>query len=606
MLKHKKILSLILALSMTATLSLSAFADFSDLEGHWAQSYMEDLYDRGYLSGYSDGTMQPENNITSLEALVFLSRFHSPSDTELSYILSDYESILDEYIPSGYTWATDSVAICLAAEIISEDELEDMDITASVTKEFFSVMLVRALCLEDETASLGISSLTFTDKLSIQSKYCGYVALLQTIGVVTGDENNEFSPATSVTRAMAATFVSRSLDYIDNNDIDLTIANYSGLVRSIGIMYSLSSSTAVIRSLEGLLMEFDVTGDTSIITDDDLGTSNSDYNGYYVSYAYNDNELIVMSFDRDEDETWLLGKVSSFYSSVSRPYFYLSDAGDSTRFYYDSDESVLYIDGEVSDFDELSTWLTVSVLVDDDSEIIEMYTFTDDVTFNGIVCDVIYGSTITIKTLSDDGLIYVMYLSASDLPDITRNDDDITIDRITVGTEITVTLDGTEVDEIESEATVLSMAGTLVSSTTSSAGTYWIIEDEDGEESTYLLDTYVSVYYDDTAISISDVSIGDSLEFNLYGDVISDVEVVDIVLQSSTIVATVIATDVSDKMMTVLLGGKMLYVDSNCTIMNSETGKSVALSTVDINDVVTIYGSYDSSSEFTATMIIIE
>ena len=45
---------------------------FSDIAGHWAEAWMEDLYDEGLTSGYPDGTYRPQNEVTRAEMAVFL------------------------------------------------------------------------------------------------------------------------------------------------------------------------------------------------------------------------------------------------------------------------------------------------------------------------------------------------------------------------------------------------------------------------------------------------------------------------------------------------------------------------------------------------------
>ena len=47
---------------------------FSDIDGHWAEAWIEDLYDEGFTSGFPDGTYRPDNQVTRAEMAVFLKR----------------------------------------------------------------------------------------------------------------------------------------------------------------------------------------------------------------------------------------------------------------------------------------------------------------------------------------------------------------------------------------------------------------------------------------------------------------------------------------------------------------------------------------------------
>ena len=45
---------------------------FKDIDGHWAAPYIEELFDQGITGGYPDGTYRPENLVTRAEMAVFL------------------------------------------------------------------------------------------------------------------------------------------------------------------------------------------------------------------------------------------------------------------------------------------------------------------------------------------------------------------------------------------------------------------------------------------------------------------------------------------------------------------------------------------------------
>lgn len=595
----------LLALGLAATMLLSgtAVASFSDLEDHWAEDYMEDLYDRGYLSGYEDGTMQPEGEITGAEALVFLSRFYNTlTDDELGYITSDYTDTVEDIFEDTYEWAHESFMICLASGIVSEDELEDMDVSAAIEKEYFSVLLVRALGLEEAATQLGYSSLTCDDKDSIQSLYCGHIALLQALEIVTGDENNNFNPDQSVTRAVAATFVSRGLEYLEDNDLVLEIANYSGKVRENGILMYLSSTKVQIQSFDGVLMEFVRADDANI-------TANSSDVGTYVSYTQTDGELDRLSVDSEYDYSdveWVVGKITKRYSSSANKYCYVDDVitGESVTVEFDDDDSVIYVEGSKSSYTYVTAYDYIATVVDS-GDALEAYVINTDVIVEGTITTLSYGTTITLKVQAEDGTTYVFSISASSLPDIVRDGSDITIDRLAVGDAVQVTLDSGEIEEIESFAAALTTTGTLVSSTTTSSGTFWVIDLDDGDEETYELDSFVRVYKGTTSLTVADVPVGSKIAFGTYNDIISEIEVTSTVSTSSQLYGSVIAADSSDDLITVLISGKIVYVTADCSIMKS-SGGTTKISALEGDDIITAYGAYTSSTEFTATLVIVE
>ncbi|ABN54275.1 MAG TPA: Cell surface glycoprotein 2 [Hungateiclostridium thermocellum] len=47
---------------------------FGDTKGHWAQQFIEQLSDLGYINGYPDGTFKPNNNIKRSESVALINR----------------------------------------------------------------------------------------------------------------------------------------------------------------------------------------------------------------------------------------------------------------------------------------------------------------------------------------------------------------------------------------------------------------------------------------------------------------------------------------------------------------------------------------------------
>jgi hypothetical protein len=45
---------------------------FSDISGHWAEAWVEQLAIKGITSGYPDGTFKPDRTVTRAEMAVFL------------------------------------------------------------------------------------------------------------------------------------------------------------------------------------------------------------------------------------------------------------------------------------------------------------------------------------------------------------------------------------------------------------------------------------------------------------------------------------------------------------------------------------------------------
>jgi|GEM_PF-1476701 len=86
---------------------------FSDITGHWAEIFIEELYDQGITEGYPDGTYRPENQVTRAEMAVFLLKGigSTPLPLDGSHPFPDIaghwaeifiEELFDQAITGGY------------------------------------------------------------------------------------------------------------------------------------------------------------------------------------------------------------------------------------------------------------------------------------------------------------------------------------------------------------------------------------------------------------------------------------------------------------------------------------------------------------------------
>jgi hypothetical protein len=48
--------------------------DFTDIKGHWAQNYIEEIYRFKIIKGYEDGMFKPNNKITRAEVVTMFNR----------------------------------------------------------------------------------------------------------------------------------------------------------------------------------------------------------------------------------------------------------------------------------------------------------------------------------------------------------------------------------------------------------------------------------------------------------------------------------------------------------------------------------------------------
>lgn len=607
----KKIVSILLVFVLIFSVSVPAWAsDYTDLEGHWAQKYMEDLAGRGYLTGYDNGTMRPDNMITACESLVLLSRFYSLSDFQSDTIYSDYADIVTEKVPSSLSWAYKYLTVCLAAGIITENELSSMDLTSKIEKEQLSVFLVRTMQLSDKADELSATALTFNDTDKITESYRGDIAELVSIGIIQGDDDNNFNPQSSVTRAVAATMVSRALGYLKTSDISLTIDAYADFYQTEGIITAASSSGLEISGFDGFVREYTITSSADVTVNKTKKTLSSTYEGCYALVTVKDGVVSAVSIESDSDAKWVQGKIYSVYTSTSTNMLYVKDleSGTDTKYTVPSNAEISQNDSKAA-LSALTKNYFVTLKLEND-KVTEVRAMNTDSELSGSITKIGYGTEVTLKIKDEAGVTYRFLLDISDLPTIKRGDTTISIDRLIVGDEVIVARENCEIASIKVGDNSDKITGELTSITTTAKGTTWILTLDSGTMKTLTVDGSADVYdEEDKAILLSDIEVGDTVSVVVYGSTITEIYLKSALNSTTKLTGTVLAIDTSNHIITVLnKSSKLIYIDTShvVKILEPSTGRSLSLSSLKENDSIIAYGSYSTSTKFAAVTIIVE
>ena len=210
----KSILAVLLAASLASSSMFSFAATFTDMKDskgadHWSTAYVNDISGKGLVSGYADGSFKPNNPVTRIEAIVFISRLY-PQDT----VKSVYESnkskwdakLTENLIPE---FAKAPVVFGLEKKLYTEAYLKEfMNKTSKTQKDAqryeFVVYLVRALGWQGDLSNAAV--VNYTDVSAIPKQAVPYVELLGKKGVIATE--GAFNPLKSVTRGEVAKMIS--------------------------------------------------------------------------------------------------------------------------------------------------------------------------------------------------------------------------------------------------------------------------------------------------------------------------------------------------------------------------------------------------------------
>ncbi len=247
--KGKRLLAAALALTTTLTLLTGPVSavTFTDLKGHWAQQDVEYLAGLGLVKGYDDGSFKPDANMSAVEALLFCARVATLDSNTKAAIVTDWADTLKGIIGTDmYSWAATDLSVCLEMGIITPEELSELSqnngLLSAIPREDVALYLARAMQLAPVAEGLSSYTLSFEDKDSISKEMQPYVYLLNSYGILKGDEYNRFNPKAPLNRASMTSLLRRAMDFMDEQGIVVELPNRTtydwvgGIITSVNVL----------------------------------------------------------------------------------------------------------------------------------------------------------------------------------------------------------------------------------------------------------------------------------------------------------------------------------------------------------------------------------
>ncbi|MBO4880494.1 MAG: S-layer homology domain-containing protein [Firmicutes bacterium] len=602
----RKIITLIAALALIFASVVPAFAaEFSDLEGHWSKQFMEKLVEKGIMAGYADGTIKPDRTVTAAEAFVMLANLYDLNDAAKEEVYKDYGPAVEE--ASDVSWANKQLAICLAAGIFTESEMKNITFASEMPKQNLAVYMVRAIKKAAEAEKLAEAELEYKDAADITSKCLGSIALLTEMGVVSGDSNGNFTPKASVTRGVFATMLCNIIDYLDKENITLKLDDYLGLDSAEGFLSSVSDSAIVIRGMDGIYRSYPRDAQLKSTVNGAEKALSSGLAGNNIKLQIDEEgKAVTAAVTEEANVTYKQGRLNTLATNTVSAKLVDLYTGESGAYVLSS--AKITQDGKEVSFADLKkgAFLTLKI---EKGTVTEVTADTKEYTVSGQVGPVNYDSTVTMILKEAKKADAVLYMDLADMPTIKRGSLNITVDRLSEGEDIKVTIKGGEVTRIDTQGKDATMTGQLTIITRTINDTTWTVKGEDGTSATYILDPSAAAFSGETAIKLDTINPGDEVSIIVTSGIITEVSLKKAAAPATEkLTAEILAVDPSNRILTVLKEGKLTYI--NCkkaaSILDSETGKTLSFSALAAGDMIVAYGAYTDSTNFAATSIIIE
>lgn len=187
---------LLLCITMMPFAGISAAA--SDTTGHWAESIMEEAVQKGWVNGYEDGTLRPDQSITRAETAALVNRIFGYKEVSLQTEFKDI--VADSWV---YTEVSKAV---YAGYIKGYEEDNTFRPDEKITREEAAVIVSRLVSVGGEAQA---SSFADQDKVAEWSRKAVTVAASK--GIMKGYEDGSFRPASPITRAEAIAVFGRAM-----------------------------------------------------------------------------------------------------------------------------------------------------------------------------------------------------------------------------------------------------------------------------------------------------------------------------------------------------------------------------------------------------------
>lgn len=382
------------------------FTDINDVPWDGAKNYINSVADLGLMAGdYNDGgklVFRGKGVVTYCETmqLVYNLVQKSTGKTVSAETQAKWTSVMNGYkIP---TWVQPAVAYGLENSIVTISDIPGFvnknGKSVNATRQDVAIIFGRAL--KDYGTINSGASLSFKDANTVNAVAVPYVDLLNRLGIISGDTDNNFNPKSTINRAEMAVFVSKSYDVMksgsnssnnnnntNTNPVQTQAGSITGTITSVT---QIGNNTAITVQGDSSTMSFTGASTTPVLSGSTRVAVSSLAVGDKVVASYSGQDLISVlvttkassnNTNTNTNTNSSSSEVSGTYVDItssyikikvngsSRTYDYINDNYDNTTFYIDNSKSTYSKFKDMAD----DTDKTIRLVLDSKGEISKAY-----------------------------------------------------------------------------------------------------------------------------------------------------------------------------------------------------------------------------------------
>ena len=171
----------------------------------WAKGAINELYNKGIVSGQADGVYAPMNNITRAEIVKMLVMAFNEYDKNATTEFYDLQN----------HWAQSYIASAYNKGYVVGRSTDEFGANDYITRQDTAVILYRMMQVNDKTQTVVNITKSFLDHKDISDYAVRGVEMLSEYGIINGFSDGSFKPQNLLTRAEAAVLIKNFLDYVN-------------------------------------------------------------------------------------------------------------------------------------------------------------------------------------------------------------------------------------------------------------------------------------------------------------------------------------------------------------------------------------------------------
>jgi len=459
----KKLVSAVVASAIAASTFVPVFAaTFKDVEEeHWAYSYVEDMAERGLVSGYEDGTFRPGKSVSRMEAFALFARLIGSNSEENAEIVElakeKYADVLADY---KLSYAEGDVAFMLLRGIITEEELDTYfkgdKKSEPMPRYEAAILITKAMLGEAEAKKEVLIDMDYSDVSEIPKAAKQYVYYVTEKGIMSGMGDGEFSPNTDVLRGQIAVMLSKTAELSEYNFESATLVKVNKQSKNLTFKDASGSEFKISYTDKA---KFSENGEKISVSDLKEGQT------LVMTYVTNANGTILAFADVVEKEIEAEEKKSVIfkdYVSVSNMLMVtvIEPETETAQTYVCEDNAAITSEGQEVNISAIKTGSYVTIgLVDD--KIVSIDAIRKNATIEGTIEKIGVMGTITISSEKNpefDGMTF----SITDDTLVMKNNDTASFTELGRGDSVQITLEYGVVKKIVATALKRTVTGVFV------------------------------------------------------------------------------------------------------------------------------------------------